>query len=139
MNNELRGVHFELIEYDKELAWKTTGSTGTPGGGSIRKNPAEYFYRATEAEGTLPEIVERAIMDRVELLPDIDIKRGDSFRLRAYLDDKDLGYANKYQSTLRTNFKYDIKEELKKFKDWRKPLGLPKDEPPRVEYKLRIM
>lgn len=131
-------LHFEVIDSGEELGWNSTGNTGVPGGGSIRKSPESHYNRKISAEGTLPDVVERAIMDRIEFVPDIDLKRGDPFRMQAWLDGKNLGYVNKHNDTLRTNFKYDLKEELGKLKVWTKPLRPPKGEPVKLEYKVKI-
>jgi len=124
-------LHFEVIE--------SKGAMGVGGGGGIRKNPEDYFNQPTEAEGTLPDIVERAVMDRIEFVPDIDLKRGDPFRLRACLDGKDLGYVNKYRDTLKADVKYDLKEELKRLKALRNPPGASKSGPARIEYRMKIL
>ena len=129
-------LHFETIDAGTKLGWRATGDTGIEGGGSIRKNPDAYFDKITEVEGTLPDMVERAILDRIEFVPDIDLGRKDPFRLQAWLDRKNIGYLNKDNGTLKVNLKYDIKEELGKL--WRKPLRVPKSEPIKLEYEIKI-
>ncbi|MEE9614853.1 MAG: M23 family metallopeptidase [Thermodesulfobacteriota bacterium] len=74
-------LHFEVIEANTELSWKPTGSTGVPGGGDIRKDPNDYYSKRREVAGTLPDMVERAVIDRIDFKPDIDLKRRDSFRV----------------------------------------------------------
>lgn len=91
-------------------------------GGEDRKDPEGYLDQTTELEGTLPDIVEQAIIDRIEFAPAIGLKLKDPFRLEAYLDGKNIGNLNKDKSTVGVNIKYDLKEELQKI--WRKPLSV---------------
>lgn len=131
-------LHFEVIESEGEKDWSSgKGAMGVEGGVD-RKDPERYFNQPKEVEGTLPDMVEQAIMNRVEFVPDIDLKRNDPFQLQAWLDGKNIGYVNKYNDAFTTNIKYDLKEELKKLKTWRKPLQVPKSEPIKLEYEIKL-
>jgi murein DD-endopeptidase MepM/ murein hydrolase activator NlpD len=128
-------LHFALFDEKRGLGWKRKkGATGVSG--SRAKDPNGYIGKILNAEGTLPDMVERAIMDRIDFVPDMDLKRKDPFRLQAWLDGKNIGYVNKYKDTLKANIKYDLKEELQKI--WRKPLRVPKNEPVKLEYEIKI-
>jgi len=128
-------LHFEVIDCSSKASrMDILSKEGSAR--EYRKDPKKYLNERTAIEGTLPDMVERAIMDRIEFVPDIGLKRGDPFRLEAWLDEKNIGYLNKDNGTLKVNLKYDLKEELRKM--WRKPLRVPMSEPVRLEYEIKI-
>ncbi|MFQ5441940.1 MAG: M23 family metallopeptidase [Thermodesulfobacteriota bacterium] len=128
-------LHFEVIDAGGELGWNPTGNTGVPRGGSIRKDPKSYLNHPKKVEGTLPDIVERSVMDRIEFVPDIDLKRDDPFRLEAWLDGKNIGYVNKRKGTLKAKLSYDFKAELSNI--WRKPLQAPAKKTIELNYVIK--
>lgn len=130
-----RHLHFEVIDAGGELKWKPTGSTGI-GGAEHREDPECYFGVPKNVEGTLTDIVDRNIMDRIEWVPDIDFMRSDSFRLQAWLDGRNIGYVNKYHDRLEADIEYDLKEELDKI--GRGSLPTPQDETIRLEYTISL-
>ena len=128
-------LHFEVIDAGVELKWNQTGSTGI-GGAEHREDPECYFGVPKNVEGTLTDITDRAIMDRIEWVPDIDFMRSDSFRLQAWLDGRNIGYVNKYHDRLEADIEYDLKEEMDKI--GRGPLPTPQDETIRLEYTISL-
>lgn len=109
-------LHFEVIDSRDALGWlEGNASDGAMGikSGVTSKNPNEYYNIKKEVDGTLVDMVERAIIDRMECVPDIDFGRRDFIRMQVWLDGRNLGDMKNIGS-IAADLNYDLKSELRR-------------------------
>lgn len=105
-------LHFEVFD----AKWRVTVGEMIQKGGSARQwrvDPAGYIGRLITINGTIQDMVEQAIIDRIDLVPDIDFARTEPLRMQVWLDGRNLGDM-KNISSIAANLNYDLKSELRR-------------------------
>lgn len=83
--------------------------------GSARKSrvdPTGFINRRITADGTLDDMVKQIMLDRMDLVLDIDFSRKYPARIQVMLHGKNLGDMEGLFSIV-TNLNYDFKRELR--------------------------
>ncbi len=96
------------------MGWGKTGSTDFHKSVN-RVNPVCFFGYPHKINGTLHDMVEQAIINRIELKPDIDFTRTDILRMQVWLDGKNLGISKNLTAII-ANLDYDLKKKLRRVK-----------------------